>query len=72
MTGTDGYLGSVIAPDLISAGHEVTGVDTGFFRSGWLYHSGGRRPATMTKDIREIVLEDLKTFDAVVHLGAQS
>ena len=38
ITGTDGYIGTQLAPLLLARGHEVTGVDSGFYRSGWLYH----------------------------------
>ena len=40
VTGTEGYLGSLIAPLLLDRGHDVIGVDTGFYRWGWL--SGAR------------------------------
>ena len=41
VTGTDGYIGSVLAPRLIAEGHEVTGFDTGFYRGGWLFTGSG-------------------------------
>jgi nucleoside-diphosphate-sugar epimerase len=31
VTGHEGYLGSVLVPRLTAAGHEVVGLDTGFF-----------------------------------------
>ena len=31
VTGTEGYLGSLLAPTLLTEGHDVLGVDTGFF-----------------------------------------
>lgn len=31
VTGHEGYLGSVLVPLLSAAGHEVTGIDTGWF-----------------------------------------
>ena len=33
VTGTDGYLGCLLAPMLIDAGHEVVAVDTGYYLS---------------------------------------
>ncbi len=36
LTGSEGYLGCLLGPDLLDDGHEVVGVDTGFYRSGWL------------------------------------
>jgi nucleoside-diphosphate-sugar epimerase len=38
VTGTEGYLGSLLPPLLIERGHEVIGVDTGFYKVGWLYN----------------------------------
>ena len=32
VTGHEGYIGSELVPLLLSAGHQVTGVDVGFFR----------------------------------------
>ena len=73
VTGTDGYIGSQLAPLLIERGHEVTGVDTGYYREGWLYNNGiVRFPAWLSKDVRQIDEEDLKGFDAVVHLAELS
>ena len=37
VTGTEGYLGCLLAPELLRDGHEVVGVDTGFYKAGWLY-----------------------------------
>ena len=33
VTGTDGYIGSIMTPYLIEHGHDVTGLDTGFYRT---------------------------------------
>lgn len=72
MTGSDGYLGSVIAPELLRAGYDVTGVDTGFFRTGRLYRADGPEPVTLTRDVRHLTVDDLRGFEAVVHLGELS
>ena len=37
ITGTEGYIGSRLAPLLMARGHEIVGLDTGFYRDGWLY-----------------------------------
>jgi nucleoside-diphosphate-sugar epimerase len=71
-TGADGYIGSLLGPYLLSKGIDATGLDTGYYRSGWLYPMGGKRPAVITKDIREITAEDLQGFDAVAHLAELS
>src|SRR5512135_582618 len=72
LTGSEGYLGSLLAPELFRRGHEVTGVDTGFYREGTLYRSGGTLPRTVTKDIREVGEEDLRDVVAVVHMAELS
>ncbi len=73
VTGSDGYLGALTAPYLRNRGHEVVGLDTGFFREGWLYNPRGMvLPETLTKDIREVTADDLAGVDAVVHMGELS
>lgn len=73
VTGTDGYIGSVMGPYLMGKGFDVTGLDTGYFRAGWLFNSGGSTyPSYINKDLRSITAEDLKGFDAVVHLAELS
>ena len=72
MTGTDGYIGSVMADVLLGFGHEVTGIDTGFYRAGWLYDGVTRIPATITRDVRDLTVDDLAGADAVVHLAELS
>ena len=72
VTGTDGYIGSLLAPLLIARGHDVVGVDTGYYRNGWLYNGQGQAPRTLVKDIRHISLEDLRGAEAVVHMAELS
>ncbi len=72
VTGTEGYLGSLLAPLLIQQGHEVIGVDTGFYKVGWLYNGTDLTAKTLNKDIRHIRAEDLKGVDAIVHMAELS
>ncbi len=72
ITGTEGYLGSLLAPLLIRKGHEVTGVDTGYYREGWLYNPNVPTPRTLAKDIRHIGPGDLAGHDAIVHMAELS
>lgn len=72
VTGTEGYLGCLVAPLLLERGHEVTGVDTGFYKSGWLYNGTATTAKTLTKDIRHITIEDLQGIDAIVHMAELS
>ena len=72
LTGADGYIGAILGRYLLERGIEVVGLDTGFYRQGWLYPLGGPRPMMLTKDIREINSSDLEGFDAVAHLAELS
>jgi len=72
VTGTDGYIGCVMADRLMASGHDVVGVDTGFYRAGWLYDGVARIPRTLTKDIRDLGPADVEGVDAVVHLAELS
>jgi nucleoside-diphosphate-sugar epimerase len=72
ITGTEGYLGSLLAPVLMERGHEVTGLDTGYYKAGYLYNAKGNAPHTLAKDIRHVTLDDLRGFDAVVHMAELS
>jgi nucleoside-diphosphate-sugar epimerase len=72
LTGTEGYLGSVIAPMLMEAGIEVVGLDTGYYQEGWLYHGKHDSPQTLVRDLRTVPPETLQGFDAVVHMAELS
>jgi len=72
VTGTDGYIGVMLAHQLLSRGYDVVGMDTGFYRAGWLYAGVDRSPAWIRKDMRHISKDDLKGIDAVVHLAELS
>jgi nucleoside-diphosphate-sugar epimerase len=59
----------------MDAGHEVVGLDTGFYRDGWLYNDPGhfgRSPKTLCKDLRAVSASDLEGMDAIVHLAELS
>ncbi len=72
VTGTDGYIGCVLADELARAGHSVTGVDTGFYRAGWLYPGIQQSPRTIVADIRDLTLAEVEGQDAIVHLAELS
>jgi nucleoside-diphosphate-sugar epimerase len=69
VTGSDGYIGSVLVPILAERGHEVSGLDTGFYRDGLLYGGSEAPGRVVRKDIRRLTAADLEGFDAVVHLA---
>ncbi|MCR2794074.1 SDR family oxidoreductase [Microbacterium sp. zg.Y625] len=72
VTGTEGYLGSVLAPELAHAGHDVVAVDTGFYKAGWLYNGVDFTPKTLVQDVRRLTADDLRGVDAVVHMAELS
>ncbi len=72
VTGCEGYLGSLLPPLLMEKGHEVIGVDTGFYKVGWLYNGTAVTAKTLNKDIRHITEEDLQGVEAVVHMAELS
>jgi nucleoside-diphosphate-sugar epimerase len=71
VTGHKGYIGSVMVPLLIDAGHEVVGLDTGLYEA---CSFGDRRHqvAGVRLDIRNVEPHHLEGFEAVVHLAALS
>jgi nucleoside-diphosphate-sugar epimerase len=71
ITGHNGYLGSVMAPLLVQAGYDVVGLDTGYFRQCTLVPDAAQVPWRV-KDIRDLNSDDLRGFDAVIHLAALS
>ncbi|WP_112322084.1 NAD-dependent epimerase/dehydratase family protein [Oceanibium sediminis] len=71
LTGHKGYIGSVMAPILVNAGHDVVGYDTGYFSDCTLVPDGTTLPE-LQKDIRDVAPADLKGFDTVIHLAALS
>lgn len=72
LTGVDGYLGALMGPHLVARGHEVIGLDAGYYRDGLLYPQPAPEIPTITKDLRHVAVSDLEGFDAVVHLAELS
>jgi len=72
ITGSDGYLGSLLAPELLKSGHEVIGLDVGYYLEGVLFRSSQPSPLTIHKDLRQLSPSDLHDIDAVVHMAELS
>jgi nucleoside-diphosphate-sugar epimerase len=71
VAGDRGYIGAVLVPFLGAAGHEVVGLDVGWY-DGCDF---GAQPAgyiQRTGDIRDVMPEDVEGFDAIIHLAAIS
>ena len=71
LTGHQGYLGTVMAPVLRAAGHEVTGLDIGWF-ADCVLGPAPTDPPGLRLDLRDVTAADLEGFDAVIHLAALS
>lgn len=71
VTGHDGYIGTVLVPLLLEAGHEVVGYDSGLFRDCSMAEQRHEVPA-LWKDVRDAEPGDFDGFDAVMHLAGIS
>ena len=71
VTGHHGYIGAVMVPLLLEAGHTVVGLDTDLYAACTFGDPGPAVPS-MRRDIRDIRPRDLDGFEAVIHLAALS
>jgi nucleoside-diphosphate-sugar epimerase len=70
LTGHRGYIGSVLAPLLREQGHDVVGLDSDLYE-GCDFGPVDTIP-TLRIDLRDVQVEHLAGFDAVLHLAALS
>jgi nucleoside-diphosphate-sugar epimerase len=71
VSGHKGYIGTVMVPMLLGAGHDVVGLDTDLFER-CTFVPGIQDVAEMRVDVRDVEAGQLKGFDAVIHLAALS
>ncbi|MFF8196368.1 NAD-dependent epimerase/dehydratase family protein [Streptomyces bobili] len=71
LTGHQGYLGTVMAPVLTAAGHEVVGLDAGLF-ADCVLGPAPDDPQGHRVDLRDVTAEHVAGVDAVIHLAALS
>ena len=71
VTGHTGYIGAVMTPLLLDAGHEAVGLDSDLFQ-GCAFAPGLRVIPELGLDIRDLQPSHMEGFDAVVHLAALS
>lgn len=71
VTGHKGYIGTVMVPMLLGAGHEVVGLDTDLFQQ-CTFCPGIQDVEELLVDLRDVRRADLEGFDAVIHLAALS
>jgi nucleoside-diphosphate-sugar epimerase len=70
ITGSLGYIGSVLTDYLTNRGFECIGFDTGFFEDSLLYSPA--KVKTIIRDVRTLTENDLDGIDILVHLAGIS
>ena len=71
VTGSNGYIGSVLCPKLIREGFKVKGLDTNFYQGCNLFNYE-KSLEQVFKDTRNIIKNDIEDCDAIIHLAALS
>lgn len=71
LTGHRGYIGTVMVPMLLVAGHEVVGLDSDLFQQ-CTFCPGIQTIPDLRVDVRDVQRKDLEGFEAVIHLAALS
>jgi nucleoside-diphosphate-sugar epimerase len=71
VTGHLGYIGTVLTPMLIAEGHDVVGLDSDLYQRSTFGDPPTVVP-TYKIDLRDVTIEDLVGFDAVIHLAGLS
>jgi nucleoside-diphosphate-sugar epimerase len=72
VTGHHGYIGSVLVPMLVEAGHQVVGLDTHLYEGCDFGEDLTPAVPAIRGDARDVTVSDLEGFDAVMHLAALS
>jgi len=67
ITGNRGYLGPIVVEAVRAAGHDVAGLDSGLF-AGCALEPAPTVP-TLDRDLRDVQIDDLSGFDAIIHLA---
>lgn len=71
VTGHKGYIGSILVPMLLNAGHEVTGLDTDLYAACTFIGELTKVPEIRV-DTRDVTLEQIRGQEAVIHLAGLS
>ncbi len=71
VTGSQGYIGTVLTPLLLQSGHTVVGLDTDLFAE-CTYGDYTTPIPIIKRDTRDVTAMDLQGFDAIIHLAGLS
>ena len=71
VTGDRGYIGSVLIPMLEAKNYNVIGYDSGYFAKN-LLEDFDDNYTKITKDIRDLSLDDLEGVEGIIHLAGLS
>jgi nucleoside-diphosphate-sugar epimerase len=71
VTGHKGYIGTVMVPMLLGAGHDVVGLDSDLFRMS-TFTPGIQDVPEVCVDLRDVTAKHLDGFEAVIHLAGLS
>ncbi len=71
VTGSHGYIGTVLTPMLMAEGHDVVGLDSDLYEQCTFGEDMPDVPC-IRKDIRDVQSSDLEGFDAILHLAGLS
>lgn len=71
LTGSNGYIGTVLTRILMEAGHDVFGLDTNLYERSAFLGTVLDIP-TVIKDVRDVDEKDVEGFDAIIHLAGLS
>ena len=69
VTGHHGYIGTVLVPLALRAGHDVVGLDSDLF-APCVFGTAPADVESLRRDVRDVEVSDLEGFDAVLHLAA--
>ena len=67
VTGHRGFVGHAMVPTLRARGHEVVGLDVGYFSA-----TGPEVDHEIVKDVRDATSDDVRGIEGIVHLAALS
>ena len=71
VTGSHGYIGTILVPMLIEKGHEVVGLDTDYY-ARCTFTGAVPDVKTIRMDVRDVEKHDVEGFDAIIHLAGLS